>query len=477
MKHFAISLLFACCSLGCMAQTWSPVVRGVKANYGTGASISYTVWVDSVSYSLTDSTYHLNRVIAPCPTCPVQQYCNSMFLNNQGSVFLKDMRFNGQYIRLSGNSTQHPLYISTSKQLNASWIYDSIANIRATITGLLQTVLWSQTDSIEQISLSNGKLIVLSKNHGALDFPDPWTNGTVTLTGQEAPVPLGVQTAMFPDLFSFNTGDVLEYLEHLGSRFPDQDIYTLCTITSKNATPDSIHFDMHVKRKTCRYMNYNPYDTVYSSYDSSVTFFRNERLYDAHNHMPLFHGGCSDYIPVELGWNSTFSCQTKGYCAGHSQGPYLMKQGNGDTLGLTYAPASYSACPEQLSHQTIFGNGLGLLYSYATNMSYPYPTTDEKILIAAQVNSRTMGNFVSVTGFQLSSKQNTIAYPNPCHGATAVECSDIITELRIYDTTGRLLSTSVPDARSATLTMPGSGVYFVRIYFGGTHTTERVVSY
>ena len=55
--------------------------------------------------------------------------------------------------------------------LGEMWTYDAENNIEAIISFVGETEFFGISDSIKNISLSNGKTIVISKNYGILQFP------------------------------------------------------------------------------------------------------------------------------------------------------------------------------------------------------------------------------------------------------------------------------------------------------------------
>jgi hypothetical protein len=475
MKKLILFSILVLGTLQCIAQTWSPVVKGTKLNYGTGNTISYTVWVDSTAYSATDSTYYMNKTVLTCKTCPNTQNYYSILLKNQGSFLLKNIRFSSSLTRLYQDD-KHARYLSNNRQTGNTWVFDSLANIQATVIGLRDTLLWTQTDSIEQISLSNGRAIILSQSHGVLTFPDLDYAGQLNLIGMEPPTSTGVQTPMFNDLFSYTIGDVLEYYIYAADRYPEHEIYQLCTITNKTVTPSSITFQMSIVQQDIQYWyGGSTINMVYSQFQySDILNTSDSSIYQGYANMPILRGGCLDYTPIRTGWNDTFQCQTKSYT-------YLTQQINGDTMGSLITNQPVFICTETNDPDITYGSGVGLIHSFSMGFNtgsgfFPYHT--DKYLIAATIGNKTFSTFVPVPlGITEIEKPLTRFYPNPCTGSMSISCDKPISALKVYDLTGQLLLSDYPKAEKTVLTMQKPGIYFVKISCGTSESIEKVVFY
>ncbi|MBC8464652.1 MAG: hypothetical protein H8D62_03140, partial [Bacteroidetes bacterium] len=92
----------------------------------------------------------------------------------------------------------------------ANWLYDTLNNINATVNAVNYSNVLGVMDSVKEIGLSNGEIILISQNNGIMQFPN--ANGfTYDLKGIEGSNPLGEQTLSFYEIFDFQVGDVLEY--------------------------------------------------------------------------------------------------------------------------------------------------------------------------------------------------------------------------------------------------------------------------
>lgn len=206
MKTFLITICLLLLFTTSPAQSWSPVNRNEKFNYAK-ASMSYithTVWVDSAFLSGADSLFWLNRIVTSCDTCLGQQYR----LCNQAGILKKRMKKmpGGVYeFRYPGS-----VVIRTLASTGQSWLYDTASNITATVFSKSWSQVFGIWDSVKQIHLSDGGSLVISKNHGLLQFTTNPAQQVYDLRGIEGRN-LGDLVPKFAQVYNFNVGDVFQY--------------------------------------------------------------------------------------------------------------------------------------------------------------------------------------------------------------------------------------------------------------------------
>lgn len=166
--------------------------------------ITHTVWVDSAFLSGADSLFWLNRIVTSCDTCLGQQYR----LCNQAGILKKRMKKmpGGVYeFRYPGS-----VVIRTLASTGQSWLYDTASNITATVFSKSWSQVFGIWDSVKQIHLSDGGSLVISKNHGLLQFTTNPAQQVYDLRGIEGRN-LGDLVPKFAQVYNFNVGDVFQY--------------------------------------------------------------------------------------------------------------------------------------------------------------------------------------------------------------------------------------------------------------------------
>jgi hypothetical protein len=188
------------------SQQWRPVTSIEKFNYqiDTAGYISNVISVDSFSIQNNDTLFYLNRIVTRCAGCPD----TVLRLFNQPQFLERKMTRNTGGIYMFSDPGK--FWIKTLAGLNATWVFDSLANITAQVTSKTYELVLNQWDSVKTISLSNGEMIRLSKGHGIIQFPLTGTTHYYTLEGI-AGRNLGVLVPGFHEFFNFNVGDVFQY--------------------------------------------------------------------------------------------------------------------------------------------------------------------------------------------------------------------------------------------------------------------------
>jgi len=201
-KIFLIGITGICCTMN--AQQWKPVSNMDKFNFriDTAVYISNIIAVDSFALQVGDSVCYLNRIVTDIPGISYEK------LYNQPQFLERKMtqRPGGVYLF----SDPHSFRINTLAGLNATWVFDSSANITAQVTSKAFEQVLTQWDSVKTITLSNSEIIRISKNHGIIQFPMQGTNHFYQLEGITGRN-LGLLVPGFREIFNFNIGDVFQY--------------------------------------------------------------------------------------------------------------------------------------------------------------------------------------------------------------------------------------------------------------------------
>lgn len=206
MKYQLLLALLLCAG-GTNAQNWLPLTPSDRYSFRQSDSMLISNVIQADSQQLLpsgDLVFFLNRVVTHCDTCislPGK-------LANQGQFLQKTAtrKPDNRWI-FSGKDT---FVLFPMAQPGDTWVFDTLQNVNATVQGVFAFDVFDEPDSIKTIQLSDGRQIILSKNHGLLRFPDGNEGSAFLLTGILSRN-LGENLPDWKDLYDFNSGDVLEY--------------------------------------------------------------------------------------------------------------------------------------------------------------------------------------------------------------------------------------------------------------------------
>ena len=263
MKSFLPYFLFLI-PFAAHSQNWEIFNSYDRYNYqASGAPlISNVLFADSFKVVGTDTIYYLNRIVQK----PNYITSYDTVLKNLPQFFQKQIRRSGDGTYVfsidSGYDGFNPdtFVIEAFANVNDNWLYDTTANITATVASQTLQILFGTTDSVKQINLSNGDSILLSKSFGIVGFP----SDTLTATGK-TPIyynlagietrGVGDSVINFWSIYNFNVGDVFMYQEEPEDDSWDPQDEQKLTILSKNIFSNSIAY-------TARQV----YSSIYSYY-------------------------------------------------------------------------------------------------------------------------------------------------------------------------------------------------------------------
>lgn len=187
------------------AQAWRPVLADERCHFKTAGSalIQYTIQVDSAAVMPAGAPrYALNRVLAPCDTCATPAK-----LRNQGQFLQENI-----VIRPDGSvwcTGKHPFVLYPQAPPGFEWLMDTFAQVRARIASVRAGSVFGVPDSLKDIDLSDGGRLVLSRDHGVLQFPARAGGVALELAGMEIRQ-LGERLPDWLDFHDFATGDVFQ---------------------------------------------------------------------------------------------------------------------------------------------------------------------------------------------------------------------------------------------------------------------------
>jgi len=155
-----LALLFFCLSLTANAQNWALLNPAYKYNYSNDGTdtISNQIRVMQVDTLGPDSfRYELNRVVELCDTCAgpnLHLWTDApQFMQRTVNVGQSAWHFHGP-----GSFVVFP-----PAPLGASWLFDTLANVQATITSIDTVDQFGSDVPRKTIGLSTGEVLIISE--------------------------------------------------------------------------------------------------------------------------------------------------------------------------------------------------------------------------------------------------------------------------------------------------------------------------
>jgi hypothetical protein len=200
-------ILLSSCLPKANAQNWAPLNLPDQFNFQLDLEtvITSTIFVDSIDLTVGEPIYYLNRIVTECPTC---QGFGHFMLANQPQFLMRKIILKAGGLWNFQDSANIALY--TLAQQGATWLLDSSATVSATVDSIFPDSIFAQADSVKRILLSTGDTILLSKEHGILQWPDGYGSGIyhrlVGIKGRD----LGKLLPGFSGMYDFQVGDVFQ---------------------------------------------------------------------------------------------------------------------------------------------------------------------------------------------------------------------------------------------------------------------------
>ncbi len=286
MKKFLPFILLSLASQCIYSQNWAPINTTEKFCFesDTAERISHVLWVDSVEMFTDFDVYYLNKVTTPFDWSSMyvlganQFLYDSIIIREEGSwEFGKSFDNNPNYFTILPHASIYD-----------TWEFKEDITAEITSTGLI--TIFDEVDSVKTISLSYGNSIILSKNHGIINWMNLYE--LIGIEGRD----LGINTIKFENMFSrISTGDIVCNYE--GHWEADEQVtgwdakfrYEILDIER-----DSHQIVINVHALSSYSYWYNPNKTVKSSYITTLVFYPNvftetylnEAIFIARNDFP-----------------------------------------------------------------------------------------------------------------------------------------------------------------------------------------------
>lgn len=466
MKRF-ISLITLFFSIGLSAQNWNPISLIIDYNYkiDTAQLITNTILVDSFSVNNNDTTFYLNRIMADCDTCSYVGYK----LINQPQFLMKQVLKIGDSLFIFQNPTEFQIY--PLKNLNDTWVFDSLNSVIATIDSVYIDTIFGINDSIKRINLSSGSNIILSKKFGIIKFPS--SNGyNYELIGINNN--LGEQLPRFWDFFNYEVNDTLQWKYYSWCAGPGASNtikITKAIITSKTMNGDTVHYQVQgIERRDGGYLltggTWIIEPTVFTPINTTLSY-----IYSTSHSSNSYPNQTHSY-PFSSIYFNTWS---------------VLYQENGlqkkliDFINLAYwntPPADnfdplhfYGSAPPH-SKKVLFTKGLGVCIEdrYVSTCGIE-ECMQGRIHLGDTIGSVYPDSFFVIGVKENINKDNLIIYPNPASHQLIIETDLMINRIDIMDITGKMIKTIKENTSIINIVDIPNGIYFIML-----NTDEMIIT-
>ncbi len=320
-----LCLLFSVHSYAQLSSNWTPISEEDVYHYElVGDTMSYdsvyghknnspvaaSIWFDSLIVVEPDqSISYLNKIVTPCDdTCPSPTSIWPYYLRSQPQFLQHQVRTSDENKKYVFEGEDKWVLLPTMP-LNSTWVFDTLNNINAEVVGISETEIFGNTDSLKVIALSNGDSIVLSKDHGIIEFPDFESTNYYRLIGIQTR-DLGYKIPGFKEIYNFDVGDVFQYNYQTsgvqGGYYGKVKIHVI----DKQETTDSVTYDI---RRITHHINvyYGNQSGTREEETDTHTFYKGDiadiypnQLFGIEKTCEVTHNG-NEYIYINDYWDES----------------------------------------------------------------------------------------------------------------------------------------------------------------------------
>jgi hypothetical protein len=496
MKNALFLFSFLTFHVVVFSQNWQPIVSSETYHFVLENSTQpvYTIKVDSVEFTGSDSIFYLNRIA--CENCTTiiggPANCDTCYGKYNQPQFLQ------RVVTLSTNSVvtfsdTTEFVLKPNASVSDTWQYSVSSGITAEVVGVSITDVLGNSDSVKTISLSSGDTILLSKNHGLLQFPFSAGSGLhYYITGIETQQ-LGFVPPKMKDFFNFDVGDMFEYRGDYGNGGSQYQSYSIrkYEVVSKLANGDTIEYHIQGNERMFWSTGYpNPTGgMVYSVIDRDLIFIDSVKHFGNNYNHELFDlssiikkwSGSDQAIFTEVNWL------------------YDITKTEYDTLGLftkqfgiTYPPTGLlkiDTIPETMFREYWGGPESALKYKEGLGQTdfnfFHFEYNESEYLVAYRKGNDTVGVFTPDSNLIIGVNENQFStltlYPNPATSSITIEFPASSTfknaELSILTITGQVINELIIDNEKLTINTEhfSKGVYFFKVETGDEIVMKKVI--
>ncbi len=479
MKQIYLFLL-SLVAFAASSQNWAPINATERFCYSNDNDleiINNVLWVDSIKQMDDHMIYYFNKIVAFCDTC-----------SNPNYMMLNQPQFLLEYAKVFENgiwefeSSAEQFKILTNAQLNDEWVFDEVNGLSAQVSSLQQMEVLGEMDSIKIITLSSQESIIMTKNHGILQWFSPWNSQLIGIEGRD----LGVIVPTFRNMYqNWSAGDVICY-SYTNSLYDemvntDSHMYKFTVIgVEKNA--DSIVISTSFLHR----YTYNNYGPIFNQGEQDLVFYPdaateaypNEIFYDPKafpNNLPggedtlimqLTHhewGGVkkqSRFVPAVYFFDST-SIFIK------ADNPALLAPLEEEN----YYSLNWYNSPEYSANFTFYES---LLFGFEWDYEYE--------LVGLIDNGDTLGTIfpdeILMGTRELTAQTDWFIYPNPANDFIQIKglLPNQEIQITIIDINGNVLLSKITNAAEPIdLSLLSSGIYQLLIEREQTTETKKLI--
>jgi len=457
MRGLAILPVLICGTA--FAQNWALLNPAYKYNYSNDGSytISNQIFVTHIDTLGVDSfRYELNRISRLCDTCAT----SSLFLLVDQPQFM-------QRSVKAGATVWHfydpgSVVILPQAMLGQSWLYDTLANVTASVSAVDVVQLFGNDVGRKVIDLSDGSAITISEDLGVLSW------GNHQIIGVQGP-DLGTLIPALSEIFPFQAGDVVEYsikvggMDGFSSNFGHARLYKF-TIESGNVADGTMIFNGEMVDHRWTWVSYwggpnnvtsghqtligdtwsagrpeLPWADLLTSYPGQLVGHRNDLEWWTDSMLCIAHHGIDDQGRYFIGCKS------------------LADPAQEDLVGhFIHAPDVpwSSAAPVPFGTQDLCTSGpneeCGVLYTTGTGLNWLYAgyfeSWEQYVLNGIVLNGDTTGTihsdaYISSLLVDESTSNASMLAPNPASERIRIANAKAGSIVRITDLNGRIALT------------------------------------
>lgn len=469
MKFFkAVFLIIPFISDVVLSQNYYPFSSIRTSHYYSSVYNSiFSFRPDSVSVQGSDTAFYNHKQFGTTENNN-GDYLSSIF--NSSCLFFSDTSWAGLYVSAQStgdflffNKNKDTIIVKTQAKTNESWILfriDDNLSINALVTKMDTLTFIGVTDSVKYIhftvrdSLGNNvphaltnKEIILSKNHGAVNFYDmlffPEDASGFTLVGHTNPE-TGIQNLTGAEIYNFEAGDEIHIKNHWSDPWSPWyfgTAYTRKNVLNKVQFPDSLVYSMEIESLVfSNSTQVVDIDTSYSVDTVQMTVIIGNASLNQLTFEPMYDISQTDQNGYAL-WNFTAFCGKQKrqkwhypyYSYGNTWGydcwnmilmhPYTTYRYI-DGLGGYYSDSDeivyYKKTGEECGTPIDFQSLLNAIYLTPGDREIKvfYSRDEEVIKVISSLQNfhfelyDVLGN--SIFSKEISSGENIVAFPVPC---------------------------------------------------------------
>lgn len=471
------------------AQNWSPVNQTEAFNYkfGNDAVITVSIHIDSILVSGADSIFYTHPQI--CDSCKTivggPAPCDSCYGIMNLAVFLKKEITKDS----SGNywfSNPGLCLLKRNSNLNDSWLFDSVSGTTATVISVSQQTVFSTSDSVKTILLSNGDTISWSQSFGILQWPD--SSGRdfhlVGINGRN----LGTYVPRMKDYYNLNQGDIFCYMgsEWNGMSMTGHGWETKYVISTKSQSGDTLRYHINGLSKLYYPPNWFYTDSIDDDivYIDSVRHFGNlfnqelmitteglwRQIYSPGSSLPAI-------LPTELfvDTNGRNGIRYGAYQQFMGSEGMIQYPGFGDTI-----PEINTMLGQYVHFSGALAEGMGEIYFEASD---EFENGNYYILTGAVIGGDTIGvvrkNVYYYVGVEnLNESLQIKIFPNPASDQFTVSLPENANAtIEILDVQGRSINSysGMNGVNTIRTEQMNDGLYFLKIQTADYSLTRKII--